>query len=120
FRSGGRVLYGIVGLGYNVQNSHQMYAVEAGLGAHLWTKNTFTLNLEVASTNLYDFKGGIYNKSSLRILPTMRISNRFEVYAGPTANHIFTNTEEGQKMIRNTIWKKSLAEGEMNAVNVGF
>lgn len=120
FRSGGRVMYGIIGLGYNLQNTNQRYAFEAGIGAHLLSKNGFTLNTEVSSLGLIDFEGGMYNKGSLRILPTYKLKKGVEIYAGPTASHIYTNTDEGKDLIKNTIWKHENADGEMNAVNVGF
>src|SRR5690606_30653743 len=119
FRSGGRVMYGIIGLGYNLQNKEQSYAVEAGLGAHLVNRKFFSLNAEVSSTYLFDFHNGTYNKNSIRILPAYRLSDRIEIFGGPTVNHIFTNTPEGSEMIRNDIWKKSLKPGELNAVNIG-
>ncbi len=120
FRSGGRVLYGIVGIGYNVQNNKQRYAIEAGLGAHLLSKNQFNLNIEVANTSLIDFEKGIYSKGSIRLIPAYKISKNIEIYGGPAISHIFTNTDEGIDMIKNDIWKRSLKEGEMNAVNIGF
>lgn len=119
FRSGGRVMYGILGLGYNLQNEKQRYALEAGLGAHLLTKRAFTLNTEVTSTYLFDFHDGTYHKSSIRILPAYKISKRIEIYAGPSINHIFTNTSKGREMIRNNLWEKSLEPGEVNAINIG-
>ncbi len=36
FRSGGRVLYGIIAAGYNFKNEEDVYALEAGLGASLF------------------------------------------------------------------------------------
>ncbi|MFB5944926.1 hypothetical protein [Albibacterium profundi] len=120
FRSGGRVLYGIIGLGYNLQNGEQKYAFEGGIGAHLLSRGAFTLNMEVIGSGLIDFEGGMYNKNSLRLLPAYKLSESIEIYAGPVASHIFTNTEDGKEMIKNTIWKKSLSDGEMSAVNIGF
>jgi len=119
FRSGGRVMYGVVGIGYNLQSSEQKYAVEAGLGAHLVNKGSFTLNTEISSTYLFDFHDGTFNKSSIRILPAYKLSDRIEIYGGPSVNHIFTNTIEGVEMIRNHFWKKSLEPGEVNAINIG-
>src|SRR5690606_36608844 len=119
FRTGGRVMYGIIGLGYNLQNQEQRYAVEAGLGAHLVNRRFFSLNTEISSTYLFDFHNGTYTKSSIRILPAYMLSDRIEIYGGPTVNHIFTNTPEGIEMIRNDIWKKSLEPNELNAINIG-
>lgn len=120
FRSGGRIMYGIVGLGFNIQNDKQRYALEAGFGAHLLTKNQFTLNVEAANTALIDFKKGMYSKGTIRLIPAYKISKNIEIYGGPAVSHIFTNTPEGIDMIKNDIWKDSLKDGEMNAVNIGF
>jgi hypothetical protein len=43
FRSGGRVLYGIVGTGYNFKSDKEFYVMEAGMGARLqWSKKYWT------------------------------------------------------------------------------
>lgn len=120
FRSGGRIMYGIIGLGYNLQNSNQNYAFEAGLGAHLLTINAFTLNIEAASLGIINFKGGMFNKGSLRLLLAYKLNKSIEIYAGSMASHIYTNTDEGKGLINNTIWEHQNADGEMNAVNIGF
>jgi len=119
FRSGGRVMYGIVGLGYNLQNSKQKYAFEAGMGAHLIAKNDFSLNLEISSVNLIDFDDHMYSKNSLRLLPAYKVSPNLEIYAGPSVAHIFTNSSEGEDMISNTIWRKTRDNGHTNAVGFG-
>lgn len=119
FRSGGRVMYGIVGLGYNLQNSKQKYAFEVGLGTHLVAENAFSLNLEISSINLIDFDDHIYNKNSLRLLHAYKISPNLEVYAGPSVAHIFTSSSEGEDMVRNTIWRKNQSNGHTNAVGFG-
>jgi hypothetical protein len=62
----------------------------------------------------------MYNKGSLRILPAYRLKKGIEQYGGPTASHIYTNTDEGKNLIKNIIWKHENADGEMNVLNVGF
>src|SRR5690606_16517365 len=89
-----------IGLGYNLQSVNQSYAFEAGIGAHLLTKSDFTLNTEVSSLGLINFEGGMYNKGSLRILPAYKLNKGIELYAGPTASHIYTNTDEGKDLIK--------------------
>lgn len=36
FRSGGKKLYGIIGLGYNFKNKEEVYSYEAGFGIHFF------------------------------------------------------------------------------------
>ncbi|WP_221284363.1 hypothetical protein [Mucilaginibacter sp. SP1R1] len=99
FRSGGKVLYGIVGLGYNFNNRKEKYAYEAGLGAHVFTSNTFRLNTELVSGSLESFKNGDYFKSSFRLMPAFKITPSLELFAGPSINYVNTDTEEGKSLI---------------------
>lgn len=99
FRSGGKFLYGILGIGYNVKNDKEVYAFEAGLGAHLLHYNTFRLNLELASTGLTRFKSEGTFKSSIRVLPAWRVSPRIELFGGPSLNLINADSEEGRDMV---------------------
>jgi hypothetical protein len=98
FRSGGKVLYGIIGIGYNFKNSEEVYAFEAGLGAHLFQSNTFRLNAEVSGVGLESFKAGEYMKTSLRLLPAIKISKNLELFGGPSFNYLNTSTTEGRDL----------------------
>lgn len=98
FRSGGKIFYGIVGLGYNFNNKKQKYAYEAGFGAHVLTIKSFRLNTELVNGGLESFKGGEYEKSSLRLLTAFKITRSVELFGGPTFNYVNTNTEDGKKL----------------------
>lgn len=98
-RSGGKVLYGILGAGYNVKNDEQVYAFEAGLGAHLLQTKNFRLNTEISSTGLTRFKGHETFKYSLRVLPAWKVSSRIELFGGPSLNVLQASTEEGKDMV---------------------
>ncbi|QNK61220.1 hypothetical protein H7F33_11625 [Pedobacter sp. PAMC26386] len=105
FRSGGRILYGILGVGYNFKNDKKVYAAEAGLGAHVYTSQAFRMNIELAAITLEDFKAGEYFKSSIRILPAFKIAPHMEVFGGPTINYVNTNTAEGRELTEKFISK---------------
>ena len=105
FRSGGRILYGIIGAGYNFKNDKEVYAFEAGLGAHVYTSQAFRLNIELAANSLHSFKVGEYFKSSIRILPAFKITPHIEVFGGPTFNYVNTNTTEGRELTEKFISK---------------
>ncbi len=98
FRSGGKILYGILGAGYNFENEEEKYAFEAGLGAHLFNTPNFRINAEMASVCLESFNPGEYFKTSLRVLPALRLANKIEIYAGAALNHVSTNTSEGKNL----------------------
>lgn len=95
FRSGGKVLYGIIGLGYNFNNSDEVYAFEAGLGAHFFSSKSFRLNAEITGTGLENFKKGDYFKTSFKLMPAIKITPNIEIFGGPSFNYLNTNTLEG-------------------------
>lgn len=95
FRSGGKHLYGIIGAGYNFKNEDEVYAFEAGFGAHFFQSKHFRLNLELTQTTLESFKYGEYFKSTLRMLPAVKVAPWLEIFGGPSFNFVTTNTVEG-------------------------
>jgi hypothetical protein len=98
FRSGGKTLYGIIGIGYNFKNKDEVYAMEAGFGAHWFQNKSFRLNTELTGMSVESFKAGEYFKSSLKVLPAFRIGKHFEIFGGPSLNFISTNTTEGRNL----------------------
>jgi hypothetical protein len=113
FRSGGKILYGIIGAGYNFENEEERYAFEAGIGAHFFNGPRFRINAELASVCLESFEPGEYFKTSLRILPAVKIANKIEVYAGAAINHVSTNTIEGKSLTRHYLhsWNNRRGNG---------
>ena len=102
FRSGGRNLYGILGAGYNFNRVDlNLFALEAGLGAHLRLTNSFRINTELAAVGLHDFDGSQYFKSYARVLPALKLGKALEIYGGPAFNWIHTNTLSGKNLTRN-------------------
>ena len=103
FRSGGKVLYGILGIGYNFKNTDEVYAFEAGLGAHFFESRSFRVNAEITSSMLESFKEGDYMKASLRVMPAIKVTPFLEIFGGPSMNFVSTNTTEGIALTKNTI-----------------
>lgn len=104
FRSGGRRLYGIAGLGYNHKGKRELAAWEAGLGAHLVSTERFRLNVEVVNVGLTDFKHGDWMKSSLRVLPAYRLGSRVEIFAGPSFNYFRAKNGLGEDILDHYLW----------------
>ena len=93
-RSGGRVLYGILGVGYNFKHEEARYLVEAGIGAHLVSAGAFRLNAEVTSAAMTNFEDGVYGKQRLGVLAGFRITPGIELLAGPTLNHLVSESDQ--------------------------
>ena len=105
FRSGGRIMYGIIGLGYNGKAERDLWAFEVGLGVHLLARKQFSLQAEITNTGLFNFKGGEYYKYAVRVLPAFRLSNRFSLWAGPSFAYIHTDIPETIDFVH-TLWDK--------------
>jgi hypothetical protein len=120
FRSGGRVLYGIAGVGYNFkEQGRHLYAAEAGMGAHFRAGRAFRINTEAVTLTLSDFKSGTYMKSTLRILPAFRVGNRIEIFGGPTVNYVNYSKETGKGLVDHYLWKRP-RQDEFQGLFVGF
>lgn len=121
FRSGGKILYGIIGLGYNLENEEEVYAFEFGLGAHFFNSKYFRLNIELSSLGLESFKAGEYFKSSLRALPAIKISKHIELFGGAAVNYVNTNTTEGKNLTSKYIHSWSTRyNNNFNGVYLGY
>jgi len=103
FRSGGRVLYGILGAGVNLREEKTLYALEAGIGAHIRLSPSFRINLEGTTMTLADFEPGTHFRSSLRVLPAIR-AGRLEFFAGPTINHAIFSDHKGADLVYGYLW----------------
>lgn len=118
FRSGGKKLYGILGIGANMQQNVSdifnygdwpFYAMEGGLGAHIPISRTFRVNVEGVATSLSDFYVGYYIRTSLRVLPSITLGKHTEIFAGPTINVEHSNISRGAGGVAtNYIWGTNL------------
>ncbi len=118
FRSGGRIMYGILGAGYKFRSSNDLYVLEAGIGAHLLRSGAFRLNIEGSTQAMADIWVGEYLKSSVRILPSVLIANRVEVFAGPTINHVQSEEFDGGDISTHYLWTNT-NRGSFNGIYIG-
>ncbi|MFD1770080.1 hypothetical protein [Sphingobacterium suaedae] len=89
FRSGGRVLYSMLGLGRYIEHPDMGYAVEFGLGARLLEKRRFALATElVQRSNFNDkFRHQEAQRYALRVIPSVRLTNHWQIYFAPSFNY---------------------------------
>ncbi|WP_316820110.1 hypothetical protein [Pedobacter gandavensis] len=120
FRSGGRVTYGILGIGYNLKNKKEVYGMEIGLGAHWFQTDAFRLNTEITGSVLESFKAGEYFKSSFRVSPALKIGNHLELFAGPSINFLSTNTTEGRNLHKKFIHTWGDRNNDFQALYFGY
>ncbi|WP_421940489.1 hypothetical protein [Pedobacter sp.] len=120
FRSGGKVLYGIIGIGYNFKNKDEVYALQLGLGAHFFQSEHFRLNTELIAGSLHNFKRGNYYKYSFQLMPSLRIAPNLEIFAGPSFNFVITNTEEGKSLQKHYIQTWDRKNNGFNGMFLGY
>nr|WP_295864511.1 hypothetical protein [uncultured Chitinophaga sp.] len=120
FKSGGRVLYGIVGVGYNFKgDSATRYVFHGGIGAHMFINSHFRINMEVTHTTNTDFHRVVFNKSSFGAFPAFRFGNNIEVFAGPTFNWVNTKEGVGEDLAPYYIWSKHRSNDKFDGAYIG-
>lgn len=97
FRSGGRVLYGIVGLGYRLGNDPIRYALDLGLGVHTLRGNHFNLDGEYISQLSLDLKRNSSRINSFKLLPGYRFTKQLKFFAGPSFNIYSGTVKDGSE-----------------------
>lgn len=89
FRSGGRKMYGILGVSYSLREVDTQFGLDAGIGIHLLPGREFSLDAELTSLSANDFKEVSNFIQSLRFLPGYRFGEHLRVFAGPSLNFAF-------------------------------
>ncbi len=89
FRSGGRKMYGILGVAYNLRDVDTPIGIEAGFGIHLIPDSKFSLDTEFLSLSASDFQEISNHLQSFRLFPGYRFGNHFRIFAGPSLNFAF-------------------------------
>jgi len=116
FRSGGRVLYGIIGFGVSFIESSTRSVLEGGFGARINFSHRFRINTELAYSGMSkwgpvtvtygdekppplppDYEALTINRTSIRILPTFKIFN-FNIFAGASVNYMQSSHIENQNL----------------------
>lgn len=117
-RSGGRILYGIIGGGYNLKSDDLLGALEAGIGAHIPVSKNFRINMEATCTSLTDFSSRVHFQSGLRILPALKFAGRFEIFAGPTLNMSVFDDSKDDGLVSSFLWSK-YEDGNFYGLHIG-
>jgi len=118
FRSGGRVLYGLLGVGYRFDSDPYDYALEGGVGARILDNDRFTLAIEAVQRTTTDFDDYIH-MASLRILPGYRFG-KLEVFAGPTANVIYADDDGGSIQANGWVWHRFNGDSDVRSLHGGI
>ncbi len=124
FRSGGRVLYGILGVGYNheVEDRGDALSFVAGYGAHIDICRNFRIKNEFTSEQIGSFDDGDGNafKAGYALLPAFR-AGRFEIFAGPSANYMRAETPNMYNLLpKHSLWERDGKSGLRQRAYIGW
>jgi hypothetical protein len=118
FRSGGKITYGIVGLGYNHNINNKLFVTESGLGAHINCSSHFRINNELKIENSISSKYNTF-KSGYYLLADYKLAH-LSVFAGPSINYMYSNDINNTDMFPgNSLWKK-FNSSNLNQVFIGY
>ena len=119
FRSGGRILYTVLGAGYKPGTERMRYQLNLGIGAHLIDHPRFYLNTEFTTSIMTDFKENHYQMNSLKALSGIKLNKHIKLFAGPSLN--ISSAEAGTDM-PSTGWviRKYSRNTNINILSVGL
>lgn len=106
-RTGGRVTYGILGIGYNHKTRGNGFATEGGFGVHVHITKWLRLNNELKGgvTNNFSEKPTFYTNYAL--MPAIRLNPHFEIFGGPSLNYLQSDDPDNQKLFPgHSLWKR--------------
>ncbi len=120
FRSGGRILYGIVGIGFCHELSDNKFMTEAGFGAHIPISSRFRINNELKGNMVTFTSKETTSHYSFSIMPAFKIMPKWEVFAGPSIVFLETDNLDNKGMFpNNNIWKK-FEDDKLQQLYIGF
>lgn len=114
FRSGGRVLYGLMGVGYQSVANKTQFLFNIGLGAHIIRHQQLFLNTEyVATFNRH------YQTNAIRVLPGYHLYKHWDLFAGPSFNIASAEKNDALK-INGWILNRSISKAHTNTTYLGL
>lgn len=120
FRSGGKVTYGILGVGYNHKAKGDAFAVLGGFGAHININSWLRINNELTGETFGNFSDEITFKAGYALMPAFRVGQHVELFGGPSINYMQTDDADNHKMFpSNSLWKKD-DSSKLQQIYIGY
>ncbi|GHV20027.1 hypothetical protein FACS1894174_01080 [Bacteroidia bacterium] len=122
FRSGGKITYGIVGMGYNHKTKGNSLVIEGGMGVHIDLTSWFGINQEIKHEmiGISSKEKDMTWKSGYSLLPTFRIAPHFEIFGGLGINYLHTrNIANAELFPSHSLWKKH-GTSKLQQVYIGY
>jgi len=134
FRSGGKVMYGILGFGYNhkVEDNAffsdngllafinlSSFVTTSGIGAHINLLPWLRINNELSGNLIFDDSEDVTFMAGYSLMPAFRIGH-IEIFGGPSINYLQTDNLKNNGMFpKKTIWEK-FDTSRMQQIHFGY
>jgi len=121
FRSGGRVLYGLLGVGFNTTGGTYKYALDLGLGAHMIKAKRLALDGELVLQATTNLTKNSYQTYSIKVLPAYCLTRHLQFFAAPAINFI-SGPMDNQIKSSGWVIHRETSNNTMNIFtgNIGF
>ncbi|SDS15259.1 hypothetical protein SAMN05216490_0633 [Mucilaginibacter mallensis] len=121
FRSGGKVLYSLLGIGYRFGSDKDKYLLDVGLGAHIVNNKRFFLDAEYVNSSSLNTnpKKDVYHTNSLKVLPGYKISKHLGLFAGPSINLTSLQAGDADK-VHGWVIENSINNNHINTTSIGI
>lgn len=119
-RSGGRVTYGILGVGYNYKTEGSGFTTEGGFGIHINITKWLRINNEIKGGVCSNFSDDPTFYSNYALLPAFRLNPHFELFAGPSLNYLQSDDTDNTGIFpHHALWKK-YGNSRLQQIYIGF
>lgn len=119
-RTGGRVTYGILGIGYNHKTNDNGITIEGGYGIHINITEWLRVNNEIkgGSNSSFSSKSTFYTNYAL--MPAFRLTPHFEIFGGPSINYLQSDDPDNKKIFpKHSLWKKYI-DSRLQQIYIGY
>lgn len=106
FRSGGKYMYGILGLGFNHKaDTENKTVAEGGYGIHIPINKWFRIDNEIKVSSLTGDKPTM--NAGYLIAPSFTLWNHLNIFGGPSINYFNSKADASEPMVPgNCLWSK--------------
>ncbi|OKS88633.1 peptidase associated/transthyretin-like domain-containing protein [Mucilaginibacter polytrichastri] len=117
-RSGGRVLYGLVGTAFKF-NVRPAYALSLGIGAHIIHRSRFSLDGEYVNQQTFNMRKNLYQTNGLKLLPGYRFTKTLRVFAGPSIQEVHAG-DASDADLNGWVFSKRYNQDGITALHAGL
>jgi len=119
FRSGSKITYGILGLGYNHETKDNSFVGVGGLGANINVASWFRIKNELSIESILNFSDEKTFKAGYYLMPAIHFRH-FEIFGGPSVCYFQTDNMANMDLLcKHPRWE-NVSTSKIQQVYYGF